>query len=377
MVPDEVWNPIPGPAQMLPDGYTLPFSVVEQPNGAVLLSDRAHGELWRVEFTTGIRAPVGSRGNGPGEYQRINEVFAWAGDSVAIVAYGAPYRIAILTPSGAPARTIELMSREQAMATGMASMNELPPFTRSDASGTLYGQRIAFRRVPGQGSLPLDSVPIMRMGTSTLSFDTITYLPIGQRTGWHRDPRGSASYVVGLGTLAAVNDWTVLANGTVVLVNASTYELTFVSPDGRRRRVAVSSSAREPVSDKDWKRLIDSSRAEAALAARAMPIRTAMSVGVSTAPALITPEKPTSYPLVLAAFNRVTTSGHHLWIPVPGPDSPNRDYWDVVDTTGVVHATFALEPNTKLIAVTANYVYTSQRDDDDLMWVSRRPNPVR
>jgi hypothetical protein len=369
---------LPKPLETLSDGYSLPWSIVERGDHTVLVADRKEWEIWRVDFASGDRQLLGSTGDGPGEFRWFSEVLTVHEDSIAVVAFGAPYKLALLSPSGRPVRTVLLSDPAGFDARGV-TLRDLPMFSRSDANGNLYG---APSRGPQETTTNVSGsrVPIVRLALSDGRSDTLAWMPIGESNQAARDSGSVRRYRLSRGLYSAANDWAVFPDGTIVWIDAATYTLTFSEPSGRARVVKVNTPETIPVNPKEFEAYTDSSIAEIQhIVGKGMSILSGGS-GARKGNAetqFIRPAPPTQLPPVLAnAVRRILATTNQLWVPVAGHKSPAAEYWDVLDTLGVRRGRFALPSRTELRAVSSRYVYTVRKDDDDLYWVERRRNPV-
>jgi hypothetical protein len=370
---------LPEATQVLPDGYTMPHSVLERPDGRVLVSDRRHRELWLTDFGTGARTTFGTSGDGPGEYRRVQEVLPLAGDSVGVVAFGAPYLISVLSPEGRPARTARL-GDEYGRGGAGESLSQMPIMTRADSAGRLYGVPTLGRSPAGKAAGEPE-LAVVRLASPGSAPDTVCWLPRGEMAEPENDSTNRLRWTLGRGFFAARNDWAVLPDGTVVLINAATYELAFCRGARTVRTVQVPAPRRIAVKASAYHAHLDSTEAfarQSMLSAAAL-IAAGKGGAAAVPPSLQfeRPEPPEFFsPVLVDAVRRTRASAYRLWIPVSGPDSPMREYWDVIDTLGVRHARYVLPIGTELRAVSPKFVYTIRKDDDDLYWVERRANPV-
>ncbi len=370
---------LPGATEQLADGYTMPHSVLERSDGRVLISDRRHRELWLADFGSGARTAFGVSGDGPGEYRSVHEVLPLRKDSVGVVAFGAPYLISVVSPDGVPARTARL-GDEFGMGAQGQSIFELPMITRADSSGRLYGVPSRGRSRRGDGANE-PMLPVVRFDSPGSTPDTTCRMLRGEQAEPENDPDDRLRWRLGRGGFAARNDWAVLPDGTVVLINAATYELAFCRAARVERRAQVLTSTRIAVDPKAYHIHLDSLEAfarQSMLSAFAL-IDAGKGSASGESPALsFERSAPPEFlpPVLVDAVRRTRASAYRLWIPVSGPDSPMREYWDVIDTLGVRHARYVLPVGTELRAVSPQFVYTIRKDDDDLYWVERRANPV-
>ncbi len=371
---------LPPASGRLSDGFTVPHSFVERSDGMVLASDVAHREVWLTDFDVGGRQLFGRRGNGPGEYRDVHQLLPVGGDSVAIIASTIPYRVSVVAPDGQPVRT-RLLSRFASVQQAAYDFEEYPQLSRADTLGRMYGARLPFSSSIG-GLTYLDSVPIMRLDWRKSKIDTVAFFELGEQAASRR-PRGAdQSYSLGKGIFAAVNDWTVLSDGTVVAVDARSYSLVFVSEDGSVKNVPVlQKPPAYPIDQREWDRYFDSlARVTVARVQRAtgeVSARVGKRLGSpSPEKSIRKPAKPDFWPPVLTSVARIKLANGLLWVPVAGSYTPKRQYWHVIGLDGDVKRHYALDEGVFLLEATSCWVYTARRDKDDLFWVSRHQNVV-
>jgi len=331
------YHSLPQSTGRLSDGFTIPFAVVERGDGLVLATDVAHQEIWLADFARGSRELFGRRGDGPGEYRAVHHLLPLVSDSVAVVSSAIPYRVSVVSGDGQPVRT-RILSQFASLAQSAFDFEEFPQVSRADSLGRLYGARLAFSGSRA-GITYLDSVPIMRLSMGQQEIDTVAFFDVGEQAASRRPHGKDESYSIGKGIFAAVNDWTTLRDGTIVAVDARTYTLTFLNLSRPLKAIPVRHRhPKFPVDKRQWNRYVDS-------LARATRTRwqregSAMSVRMGTQfnqrdlkDNIRTPDMPDSWPPVLTSVTRMKLANGFLWIPVAGPDSPNRQYWDVVRTS--------------------------------------------
>lgn len=112
------------------------------------------------------------------------------------------------------------------------------------------------REAVGSAALPMDvrdSLPILRIDLDARRVDTIAQLarPVMKLTS-QRSSAGTVTAIYAVDPLQAVDDWTVLSNGSVAIVRGHDYHIDWIDPDGSMR-----TSAKTPF---DWKRLSDADK---------------------------------------------------------------------------------------------------------------------
>jgi hypothetical protein len=359
------------------DTFTSPDAFVELSDGRVIISDPPHGELWAVDFTSGDRTPFGRRGDGPGEFRYVQQVIRLAGDSLAVVSTGPQVRVAILAPDGVPTRTLTLDSDPSSAATinarGYTEWPAQPEY--SDAAGHLYGAR---PRLPlGMEFEPtaLGEYQLVRVDPGTGRTDSVGRVPASMDGTRPRALNDGSGFEIDLlpGPFTAQMAWTILGDGTLVIVDGEQYDVTFQNGDSVRDvRVPA---AQVNVTPEAWARYTDT-------AAPSLQQRMRGGVpmdgpaGVPPRWEVRVPPPPTAMPSTLAGpRRRLLTDGRDVWVPVPqpGPDPLANERWDVIDARGERRMTLELPARTVLLGVSTRFLYTATIDDDELRTVRRHP----
>jgi hypothetical protein len=99
-----------------------------------------------------------------------------------------------------------------------------------------------------------DSAPLLRGDFDRRTADTIAWIGIPKTTLiTSATPGGGVTIRALITPLAFVDDWTMLADGTIAVLRGRDYHIDWIDPDGARR-----SSAKMPF---DWRRLTDADKA--------------------------------------------------------------------------------------------------------------------
>jgi hypothetical protein len=368
--------------EALPDGdratITEPFSAVhdliELDDSVAIVNDPREGTVWRVNFARGVRKPFGRSGDGPGEYRSPAAVLRLGGDTIVIASEGSMPRLALLSTVGTPlgTRQVELPRTDvRANSSAEAAFDEWPPQpSASDGRGYLYGVR---PRLPA-GFKPLsldDDVRILlRFDVMLARVDTIAMVrPTDVRRA--RPTGTGVEMELPLGDFEVSDAWTVLHDGTVIVVDEGTYALTAHAPDGSTRAMPPVPFTPRAASTAAWQQYVDSTRSAllAMLSGAPSMVEGAWTVRV--------PDAPTTFPPVLAsATRRVRTDGAQLWVPVPGAREDGREYWDVLHADGSVQGRIVLPAGRRLVAVSSRYVYSTETAADELRVLVRTPRPA-
>jgi hypothetical protein len=152
-----------------------------------------------------------------------------------------------------------------------------------DASGRLvYRAPPQFRfSPPAPGAAPTpppfpDSAAIVRIDLSTRKLDTVAFIKVARpNMTMSQDANGRMTMTSIMNPMPIVDDWAVLADGSIAVVRSSDYHIDWLRPDGTKESSAKVPFAWRRMSDEDKVAFIDSTKAameklrEQALAARA------------------------------------------------------------------------------------------------------------
>ncbi len=362
-------------AGTITEGFSAPRDLVELTDGRAVINDRAHRELWVVDFTTGDRAAFGRTGDGPGEFRDPSAVMRLPGDSIAVASAGSLSRISVMAPNGTPVRSVRLDPRNFAPPTHPEQVSEwLPQPVATDAFGNVYGER---PRVPAAlEPIPDSLIPrtIVRYDLALQRSDSVTSVwPAIVRTM----PRANAiglEFDLPLGAVEARSAWAVLADGSVAVVDESSYAITRYALDGSITVAQPLDSSRYEITADVWQQYVDTASANFERLLRGGSMMTAD--GSASTITINAPLKPDVLPPVIAdEYTRVLTDGTQLWIPVAGPYALQRERWDVISAAGERVDTYDLPAGTRLLAVSEQYLYVTSADEDGLRMLTRYRRP--
>lgn len=167
----------------------------------------------------------------------------------------------VIDPAGTIGRTMALPRSQDAMMLGNAMLGG----TAFDGSGLVY-RTMNFQRMMmgmragggggGTGGAPQhapqmpDSTPIVRVDLATRSVDTLAQIRIPQvKLDIQRDENGRMNVSTVMNPLPTVDDWAVLADGSIALLRGRDYRVEFIRPNGTRET--------GPKIPFEWRRLSD------------------------------------------------------------------------------------------------------------------------
>ena len=228
-------------------------------NGGVLVNDVQNRRVVMLDSTlTQMTVVADSTPATATAYSgRSAGLVAWRGDSSLFVD---PQSLTMLVidPAGNIGRTMALPRSQDAMMLGNAMLGG----TAFDGRGIVYRtmnfqgmMRAARPGGGGPGAAPVmpqmpDSTPIVRVDIATRAVDTLGQIRIPQlKLDVQRDENGRVTVSTIANPLPTVDDWAVLADGSIAFVRGRDYHVDFLRPDGTRE-----SGAKIPF---EWRRLSD------------------------------------------------------------------------------------------------------------------------
>lgn len=342
----------------VPDAsFPEPFSGLrglrELPGGRVVVSDGLERLVALLDFETGEVTPIGREGQGPGEYGSPGPLFAWPGDSTLLLDFG--NMRGLVLHGTAVGRTIRLQAAD-----------DLPLVPRAvDGAGHLYGMLPRMSPTVPSGA---DSTPIVRLDPATGRIDTAAWIG-GERAagGVIIMRRGSGGGVQLQTTPYGPEDgWTVASDGSVAVVDAETYQVTWTGPDGRRRAGPVLPYEPVPIGKAEKAEWVEEQ------ANMRFTVRTPQG-SQSLRGSRPDPDDydwPAHKPPFPARGVFMAPSGH-VWIRVSQPAGANTEQFDIIDRNGARIRRVELPPGRRLAGLGAGSVYATRTDADDLLWLER------
>lgn len=359
---------VTGTPEVVDYGFTTVRSVIELEDRRVLVLDYLDRSVHVLDFDRGTRGAVGRIGQGPGEFSSPRALHRWRTDSIMVVDDARFNELLVLSPQLVPVATRRTGHE--------ASGERFYTFrTASDTMGNVYAW-IALRSADGRG-IRLDSAAIERTHVPTQRRDTVGRL---SRIAWA--PGGSDAAVRSVASqpfrtlpvpFAVTTQFTVRADGVLVLLEANPYRLKLLLPDGTRRVGPDVLTEMIPLSDTmkaRWR--TDAQRPQRILSYRGG----SMIPDVVNEPVPV--EEPMQWPTHLPPFGddalfaaldgNVFVQRHAA----TGAATPV----DVFDELGRRTATLLLPIGRRLAGVGAAYLYLVRSDDDDMLFLERWRRPM-
>jgi hypothetical protein len=225
----------------LPDGKVLVNDILKR---RVLLMDSMFTSVTVVADSTSSTANAYGNRNGG--------LLSYRGDS-ALFVDPASMSMLLINPEG---RITRVMSAPRPQDVGflIGGPNGTPGF---DSKGRLiYRAQPQMRMMQSTGSsgatsmMPQfpDSVPVVRFDLRSRTLDTAGFFRVNRpNISITQTASGGISMTSQVNPIPTVDDWALLADGTVAFIKGADYSITWVSPDGERR-----STGKVPY---EWQRL--------------------------------------------------------------------------------------------------------------------------
>ena len=234
-----------------------PLVFVRQIPGGVLVNDQANRRI--VKLDEQLANPVVIADSTPATANaysgRSGALIAYRGDSTLFVD---PQSLSMLVidPEGKIGRVMSVPRSQDAMVLGNTPLGG----AAYDGAGRLVYRGFAMPRfnvrrgANGETMMHApempDSAAVVRVELASRQVDTVAWIRIPNlKIDMDRDSLGNMRPRITTNPLPTVDDWTVLADGSVAVVRGHDYHVDFVRPDGTRE-----SAPKIPF---DWQRLSD------------------------------------------------------------------------------------------------------------------------
>jgi hypothetical protein len=260
----------------------VPVAARQLPNGRVLVNDVAKRQLVLFDQTLAVPTVVAdSVSGGANSYgPRPGAIIGYAGDSTLFID-PADLSMFVLDPNGAIARVAAVPRSQDA---GMMGSN-VANTPAVDTKGRLVYRGGFGRIMPTTGKNgamtmpePPDSSAIVRVDLATRKLDTAGFFKIAKNKMIQSSVEGRFSITSEINPMQVVDDWAVLADGSIAIVRGRDYHIDWIAADG--------SASSTPKMAFDWQRLSDDDKAAVIDSAKtAMErVRAAGAAGTTGAP---------------------------------------------------------------------------------------------
>ena len=202
------------------------------PDGSLLVADRISGELVLADLDAGTRTVVGSRGEGPQEYEAPSGLWPFPGDSTLLVD-GGNNRLTVLGPDFSFGRTRPRMEMLPEGGVTLLTPRGVDEAGRIYTGGAVTMSIGAGTRSSEPGS---DSSDVVRVELSDLSTTTVARLAPRVRPSLEsRTSAGNMMLSMQQTPYTPSDSWGVAPDGSVVVARESDYHLDWTAPDGSVR----------------------------------------------------------------------------------------------------------------------------------------------
>jgi hypothetical protein len=324
--------------------FTRILAILPGPDGSAVIADAGNHEIHAFDRAGTHTRSIGSRGQGPGEFERLRRVGS-LGDTVWVIASGVPHTT-LFSRDGRVLGTIR--KEESASMTALVAGGAL-----GTGAGSPLGSANAFRD---------ERLPVVLMTRAGRSTDTVAWVP-SRNSNFAIGPRSDGSYTIGSQRFSDAG-------------------LTITTPDGSAFFVVDRSVALEPRKavfrvtslrangDTLWSRTyeyvpkrFEKARGDSLVNAYSTDRRRSRNTPEEIRNALFIPQY---YIPVTAGF---AGSDGSLWLRRE-EDPAAVDYW-VIGRDGRLIATVAGPPELTLMAATASEAWGVRKDEYDVPTVVR------
>ncbi len=363
----------PAEATLQGRDFSRVLSVAELEDGRVLATDQIENSIYVIDFQSGEVRTEGSSGEGPGEYGRVGHLYPLGGDSTLLVSE--PPRLLLLAGDRIVQGLDPVYPR-----LGMGGTGE-PPWG-VDRSGRVLGvEGFAFQPRSGWQRMHADSLLILLSTGSVFNEGTSEPDTVGRVGGQGRWGVEHVSTVARMGgqevtmnstltsPLASEGQGWLFADGWVALAHPDPYRVDWLTPAGEWIR-----GAPLPMTP------TDATLEEQCLA-----------ISRRTPDAQCDPDRYPDWPNQVPPFTMVLDRG---WITPggtalrPGPHGlllirrtptteASETRYDVVDRSGALRGTIRMPEGGTIVGFGSESLYAVQKDDMDLLTLSRHPWPVQ
>lgn len=359
--------PSPGPSidippaeSVLPNGFTTIGSIRELADGRLLVADEQDNRLFVADFSSGSVRPLGTEGDGPGEYRQVGPLMPLAGDSTLMLDLRARRWLllagdSIATTIAASEAAVEATSSGQVLGT--------------DAQGKVVAALYPANSWGGGGRA--DSLTVVRVDRHTARVDTVARASSLMQNGTALvgTPAGSAAggparYVM---SAAQADQIVALPDGSVAVVRENPYRVDRCEPDGGCRAGPPLQDPPGPLTNEDKAEYL---RTAAANASWPPTTDVAQTTNWPERMPPFTTFARRTYPTAV----RAVEDGRILVLRTPTREAPAMRF-DVIDLDNLISLQLILPVNAQIVGASSEFLYVVTTDEFDLQRLSRHPWP--
>jgi hypothetical protein len=246
------------------DTFGAILNVRQLPSGNVLVNDAGRRRLLMLDPTlTKATVVIDSTAGTSNSYgPRATPLISYLGDSSLFVD-AASSSLLVIDPKGAVSRVMSAPKPGD-----LQFLGNSPAYVDNKGRLLYRGAMVITRNrslAPGEKPAPIvppDSAPIVRADFDTRQIDTVAKvkLVVGGRTTIEQGPDGKMSAKMVVNPVQTVDDWTVLADGSLAFVRGHDYHVDVIDPSGKEVHGSKLPFDWKRLTDDDKQKLIDSAR---------------------------------------------------------------------------------------------------------------------
>lgn len=373
-------RPLPAPAVT----YAEPFSSIsvnggglrELADGRVIVADMRDKMVQLIDLRTGAVQGIGREGSGPGEFGMPLRLFAAPRDTTYLFD-PLNTRYLSIAPDGKPTGTFRVELPQPGGGGNGPRIGGMSMARATDARGRLYSESSTLTMGPN-GPESADSAAILRYDRGTQRLDTLAWVRVQKAE--ISGGAGNMNVRIGGGNpLTPRDEWAVFPDGRVAIVRHEPFRVDWVMPDGTVRQSPAfrHSPIRVTAADRREEEALRVVARQNSLAISVTddgsgPPRRSVQLGPG---ANARPLEPlTNYPEFKPPFRSGSASvwarpNGELWIRRLEPAGAKGALYDVVNLQGAVVYQVRIPENWTLVGFGNGTVYTTSRDEDDLVYL--------
>ena len=364
--------PFRGSGERLPQGFTSVSAVTPLPDGRVVVVDAAERTVSVGDFPAKLVHVISRRGSGPLEYLQPRRVFSLA-NGETLVSDPANARFLRLSADGralGPWQAVSGPGQQRSMENLSATWDA----RAIDKDDRLYFELLPSPLKPGASA----TVPIVRLDPARGRADTVArYALESEMQTQSATSGGRGTAIIRPRAWPARPEWVVSSSGTVVIINAAPYRVSFINNGQRLDGPPIVVT---PL------RVTDADRSAFSEAVQRQPRGPSSPGPQPPRPAGAPPptRKQAGAPIFPETFPpfsgrdavHLAPSGR-VWVSRSLHATDSVQVVDVFDTDGRLIERIALPPSRRLLAIGADFIYLAFRDMDDLEFVERYSTRAR
>lgn len=410
LVAQQAPRTLPAPQAEFEEPFSMVGALRELRDGRVIVADPRDKVVSVIDFRSGAATSIGREGSGPQEFGMPMRLYTAPGDTTLLFD-PLNSRYLVIGPDAKPINTFRLedgmpgprppqgpgatpgapgQGRPQGgpppggQGRGPGGIQMIGPgFTAraADARGRLYGEGSPFAQGPDGRPVSADSVPLLRYDRTTRRMDTLTYIVLPKSNTQVSGGQGNMRVMIGgANPLSPRDEWAVFPDGRVAVARAATYHIDFVAPDGTKRsgpRIAYTPIRMNAAEIRHEEGLRNAARATQ-MTMMVENRNGQMSRSAQIGPGANAPPLPplTDWPEVKPPFRSGLASvmarpNGELWVRRTENAQARGTLYDVITPQGTVAFQVRLEEGVTLAGFGANTIYTTRKDEDDLLYLRR------